>query len=480
MPKQKILIIDDEPGSIEAFRVILKDDYEVLYTTSAEEGLKIIADEDIQLVLLDIIMPDMDGITVLHKIREKDSNLTVVMVTATRSIKTAVEAMKLGAFDYVTKPFEVNEARLIVKKAMQSRALFQELEYLRAELKQRYGFGNIIGKSKAVREIFRIVGKVAPTKSTVLITGESGTGKELVARAVHFTSPRRDKPFVVVQCAAIPETLMESELFGYEKGAFTDATARKLGKFELAHQGTLFLDEIGEMSPAIQAKILRALEQQEITRLGGTKPINVDVRLVVATNRDLKKAVKDGTFREDLYYRINVVPIALAPLRERKEDIPLLANYFLDKYSKEISSKVKEISPEALEALCNYPWPGNVRELENIIERVLTLASRRTILPEDLSRDIREGPEPDASIHQEHAGRPSQVKAAANAQEYQSQALPLPQAMEKVEKEMILKALDKNNWSLAEAAQQLGISRRVLKYKMNSLGIEGKKVLDSE
>ena len=460
MPRQKILIIDDEPGSIEAFRIILKDDYEVISTTNPEEGLKLIKEDDIQLVLLDIIMPEMDGITALHKIREMDTNLCVIMVTATKSIKTAVEAMKLGAFDYLTKPFEVNEARLIVQKAMQSRTLLQELQYLRAELKQRYGFGNIIGKSKAVKEIFRTLSKVAPTKSTVLITGESGTGKELVARAVHFTSPRKEKPFVVVQCAAIPEALMENELFGHEKGAFTDATSRKPGKFELAHEGSLFLDEIGEMSPAIQAKILRALEQQEINRVGGAKSINVDVRLIAATNRDLKKLLSQGSFREDLYYRINVVPMVLAPLRERKEDIPLLTNYFLDKYSKEINPKVKEISSEALEALSNYGWPGNIRELENIIERVLTLATRRTIILEDLPGDIRQGP---------------QVSVPAGSQEpLSTQALPLPQAVEKLEREMVVRALEGANWAISETAKKLGISRRVLKYKMDSLGIKAR------
>ena len=462
MPKRKILVIDDELGSIEAFRIILKDDYEVVSTTSAEEGLKIIKEDDVQLVLLDIVMPEMDGITVLRKIREIDSSLTVIMVTATKSIKTAVEAMKLGAFDYVTKPFEVNEAKLVVEKAMQSRALLKELEYLRAELKQRYGVGKIIGKSKAIKEIFRTVNRVAPTKSTTLITGETGTGKELVARAVHFTSPRKDKPFVTVQCAAIPETLMESELFGHEKGAFTDATSRKLGKFELAHEGTLLLDEIGEMSPAIQAKILRALDQQEINRVGGTKPINVDVRLIAATNRDLKKAVSEGTFRKDLYYRINVVPIVLAPLRQRKEDIPLLASYFLDKYTKEINPKVKEISTEALQALCDYPWPGNIRELENIIERVLTLANHSTIHPEDLPSDIRKGSKEDGQDIM------------------QGQALPLSQAVERLEKEIITKALEQTNWALSETSKKLGITRRVLKYKMDSLGIKGKQVLDSE
>ncbi|MCQ9208858.1 MAG: sigma-54 dependent transcriptional regulator [Omnitrophica bacterium] len=457
MPKRKILIIDDEPGSIEAFRIILKDDYEILSTNSAAEGLRIIARDDVQLVLLDIVMPEMDGIEVLRKIRERDNSLTVIMVTATKSIKTAVEAMKLGAFDYLSKPFEVNEAKLIVSKAMQSRALLQELEYLRAELKQRYGIGNIIGKSKAIKEVFQTLNKVAPTKSTVLITGESGTGKELIAQAIHFTSPRKDKPIVVVQCAAIPETLMESELFGHEKGSFTDATSRKLGKFELADEGTLFLDEIGEMSPAVQAKILRALEEQEITRVGGTKLVSVDIRLIAATNLDLKKAVAEGTFRKDLYYRINVVPIALAPLRERKEDIALLANYFLDKHGKEINPKVKEISLEALEALTNYSWPGNIRELENIIERILTLTSRSRVLPEDLPRDIRE---------------PGSQDTAAGS--VASEGLPLSEAVERLEKEMILKAIEKTSGMLSETAKQLGVTRRVLSYKMESLGIKGK------
>jgi len=456
MPKQKVLIIDDELGSIEAFRLILKDNYEVISTTSPQEGLNIVAQDNIQLVLLDVVMPDMDGITVLHKIREIDSNLTVIMVTATKGIKAAVEAMKLGAFDYLSKPFEINEARLIVEKALQNRCLFQELKYLRAELKQKYGLVNIIGKSRAVKEIFQTLKKVAPTKSTVLITGESGVGKELVARALHFSSPRKARPFVVVQCAAIPETLLESELFGHEKGAFTDAISRTPGKFELADEGSLFLDEIGEMSPAIQAKILRALEQQEITRVGGSKPIKVDVRLAAATNRDLTKAVEDGTFRKDLYYRINVVPIRIAPLRERKEDVPLLANYFLEKYSKEINPKVKEISAEALNALSNYPWPGNVRELENIIERVLTLTNRRTIIAEDLPADFRQGPKIGASVGEE--------------------ALSLSEAVERLEKEMISGALGKTNWALAKTAKELGISSRVLKYKMDSLGIKGKQL----
>lgn len=467
MPKQRILIIDDEMGSLEAFRQILKDDYEVLCATSAKEGLKIISEDNIQLVLLDIVMPEMDGIAALHKIREMDEAITVIMITATKSIKSAVEAMKLGAFDYISKPFELNEASLVVHKAMQSRALLQELEYLRGEFKKRYGLSNMVGKSKAMQKALSLMEKVAATKSTVLITGESGTGKELMARAIHFTSPRKDKPFVVVQCAAIPETLMESELFGYEKGAFTDATSRKLGKFELANGGSLFLDEIGEMSSGIQAKILRALEQQETTHVGGNKPINVDVRLIVATNRDLKKAVKEGAFRKDLYYRINVVPIPLAPLRERKEDIPLLASHFLDKYSKEMNSKAKTIAPEALVALGAYSWPGNVRELENIIERVLTLANRETILVEDLPMDIRGSkaePAPTASV-----GAEGGILNALGGE-----TLSLSQAVERVEKDMITRALDKANWVLTKAAQDLGVTRRVLKYKIDTLGIKGK------
>jgi DNA-binding NtrC family response regulator len=460
--RQKILIVDDEPGSIEAFRIILKNDYDVLCATSAEEGLKLISEQDIQLVLLDIIMPNMDGLTVLRKIRDMDSGLSVVMVTATKSIKSAVEAMKLGAFDYITKPFEVNEARLVVQNVMRSRALLHELTYLREELRHKYGFGHIIGKSKAIKEIFRTLNKVAPTKSTVLITGESGTGKELIARAIHFTTSRKNRPFVVVQSAAIPETLLETELFGHEKGAFTDATARKPGKFELAHEGTLFLDEIGEMSLAIQAKILRALEQREITRVGGTKPLNVDVRLIAATNRDLKKAVKEGTFRKDLYYRINVVPIVLPPLRERQGDIPLLANYFLDKCRKKLNPLVRDISPEAMELLVNYSWPGNVRELENIIERALTLTGNTTIFPADLPRDIYET---------------SQVNTQPLIQ---GETLSLPQAVERLERNMVIKALEKNNWVIVDTADSLGVSPRVLKYKMRALEIKVKKTLVSK
>ncbi|MFC1631472.1 sigma-54 interaction domain-containing protein, partial [Candidatus Omnitrophota bacterium] len=310
--------------------------------------------------------------------------------------------------------------------------------------------------------------KVAPTKSAVLITGESGTGKELVARAIHFTGARKDKPFVAVQCAAIPETLMESELFGHEKGSFTDATSRQLGKFELANQGTLFLDEIGEMNPAIQAKMLRVLEQQEITRVGGAKTIAIDVRVVAATNRDLKKAIQEGSFREDLYYRLNVVPITLPTLRERKEDIPLLANYFLDKYSKELNSKVKAISPEAQEVLDSYPWPGNVRELENIIERVLTLATHSNILPEDLPGDLRAG----------NQGA-DQVQAQSTATTASS-GVTLPQAVQDLEKELIVRALNDTDWEVNPAADKLGVTRRILKYKMDTLGIKAKKVLDSE
>ncbi|MFH1245706.1 MAG: sigma-54 dependent transcriptional regulator [Candidatus Omnitrophota bacterium] len=464
MQKQKILVIDDEPGSGEAFRIILKDDYEVVCAHNGKDGLKIIQEDHIQLVLLDIIMPEMDGLAVLHKIREIDQNLTVVMVTATKSIKSAVEAMKLGAFDYISKPFEVNEAKLVVNKAMQNRVLLQELEYLRAELLNKYGIENIVGKSKAVTSIFQIIKKVAPTKSTVLITGESGTGKELVARAIHYSGPRGNKPFIVMQCAAIPETLMESELFGHEKGAFTDASCRKMGKLESAHLGTLFLDEIGEMIPSIQAKVLRALEQQEFTRVGGEKPVNIDVRLIAATNRDLKKAVKEGAFREDLYYRLNVVPIELSPLRERKEDIPLLVKFFLEKYKKEICTKAEKFSPEVINILTDYSWPGNIRELENMVERILTLTNHSIIQPEDLPSYI--------------SAKTEQLSGAACS--FTGEEITLPAAVNKLEKTMIIQALDKTDWVLSQAARQLGLTQRILKYKMDNLGIQGKKVLVPE
>jgi len=351
--KKSILVVDDEIGTRESLKMILKTDYQVFLAKDAEETFQQLETQPFDLILLDIILPDMDGLRVLEKIKQKDPEQMVIMITATKTIKTVVEAMKLGAYDYVTKPFDVDELRLIISRALSTQALKEENQRLWREIDRSFGFDNIIGKSKVMRDIFKIVHQVANTRSTVLIMGESGTGKELIARAIHYHSPRKNHPFVTINCAAIPDTLIESELFGHEKGAFTNAIERKLGRFEIAHQGTLFLDEIGELSLMTQAKILRFLEEKEFNRVGGSKTIKVDVRLIAATNKDLPQQVKRGEFREDLFFRINVVPILLPPLRERKEDIPLLIEHFIKKFNSENQKNVKGITPEALQALMN-------------------------------------------------------------------------------------------------------------------------------
>src|SRR5512136_852183 len=357
---RSVLIVDDEVGARESLKMILKRDYEVFLARDAEEGLLQVKVHSPDVILLDIILPDLDGLKVLEKIKQKEPDVIVIMITATRTVKTAVEAMKLGAYDYVTKPFDTEELSLIIRRALSTQALEKEVRYLREEIDKSCGFGNIVGKSKVMEDVFKIVRQIADSKSTVLIMGESGTGKELISRAIHYNSNRRNFPFVTINCAAIPETLIESELFGHEKGAFTNAIEKKLGRFEIAHRGTLFLDEIGELSLATQAKILRFLEEREFNRVGGSKTIKVDVRLITATNKDLNQMIKKGGFREDLYYRINVVPILIPPLRERKEDIPLLIDHFVGKFGAENNKNIKGVSKEALEVMIEYEWPGNI------------------------------------------------------------------------------------------------------------------------
>jgi Nif-specific regulatory protein len=452
--KKTILVVDDEIGTRESLKMILKSDYQVFLAKNAEETFQQLETQPFELILLDIILPDMDGLRVLEKIKQKDPEQMVIMITATKTIKTAVEAMKLGAYDYVTKPFDVDELRLIISRALSTQALKEENQRLWMEIDRSFGFDNIIGKSKVMRDIFKIVHQVANTRSTVLIMGESGTGKELIARAIHYHSPRKNHPFVTINCAAIPDTLIESELFGHEKGAFTNAIERKLGRFEIAHQGTLFLDEIGELSLMTQAKILRFLEEKEFNRVGGSKTIKVDVRLIAATNKDLPQQVKRGEFREDLFYRINVVPILLPPLRERKEDIPLLIEHFIKKFNSENQKNVKGITSEALQALMNYDWPGNVRELENLIERVVALTQNEYIRPEEL-------PIPFTSISRTNGLKESVL----------SGKLSFIKAEEEFEREIILDALRRTKFVQSHAAELLGISRRILKYKMDKLGI---------
>ena len=452
---RSILVVDDEVGARESIRMILKNDYDVSLAKDAEEAFLRIKEHSPAVVLLDIILPDIDGLKVLEKLKQKDPDLIVIMITATKTVKTAVEAMKLGAYDYVTKPFDVDELRLIISRALSTQALEKEVKYLREEVDKSFGFGNIIGKSKVMKEIFKVVRQIADSKSTVLIMGDSGTGKELISRAVHYNSNRKNFPFVTINCAAIPETLIESELFGHERGAFTNAIEKKLGRFEVANQGTLFLDEIGELSLTTQAKILRFLEEREFNRVGGSKTIKVDVRLICATNKDLSQLLKKGAFREDLYYRINVVPIIIPPLKDRKEDIPILLDHFINKFNDENHKKVKGVSPEALEMMMNYEWPGNVRELENLIERVIALTSNEMIQANELPLSLN-------SISKINGLKESILSGKVS----------FLNAEEEFERGIILDALRKTNFIQSRAAEMLGISRRILKYKMDKLGID--------
>ncbi|MCX5908866.1 MAG: sigma-54 dependent transcriptional regulator, partial [Deltaproteobacteria bacterium] len=385
---RKILIVDDEVSVQNSLRMIFKNDYQVFMAGHAEEALGKIQNEEPDLIFLDIIMPGKDGIEILREIREFQPVTPVIMLTATRTVKTAVEAMKLGAYDYITKPFDIEEIRLAAQKALESRDLKKENLRLQEAVEERYHFDNIIGKAKEMREIFSTIRQISEKNSSVLIHGESGTGKELVARAIHYNSLRKNKPFTAVNCAAIPETLIESELFGHEKGAFTDAQSRRIGHFEMAHEGTLFLDEVSELSLPTQAKILRSLQEREFIRVGGSKTISVDVRLISATNKNLEEMMAQGTFRSDLFYRINVVPLHIPPLRNRKEDIFLLAQHFLDKHA---GPGRKKITPEAMDVLVAYEWPGNVRELENIVERVVVLSKAEVIAMEDLPSALKSG-----------------------------------------------------------------------------------------
>jgi two-component system response regulator AtoC len=454
--KRRVLIVDDEPGVRESLKMTLKGDYEPVAVAAGAEALRFLEEDRADVVLLDVLMPGMDGMQVLERIKGRWGTLPVVMLTATKTIKTAVEAMRLGAFDYVTKPFDVDELRVILEKATRTAALVEEVERLRTEVGQRYSLQNIIGRSPEMQEIFKTVLTVAPLRTTVLITGESGTGKELIAKAIHYQSPRADKPLVTINCATIPETLLESELFGHEKGAFTDAHTRKLGQFELADQGTIFLDEIGEMNPATQAKLLRVLEHGEFIHIGGTRPIQVDVRIVAATNRDLAQAMKESTFRADLFYRLNVVAMHLPPLRQRREDLMLLIRHFTHEKAKEMRMPERTFSQEAVDLLLRYPWPGNVRELENVIERILVLSDRNPLMPEDLPEHIR--------------------RAQANSGSLKEQVLTgqksLGDAVDDFEREIILDALNRVDFNQTRAADLLGTTRRILKYRMDKLSIQ--------
>lgn len=453
--KKRVLLIDDEARVRTSLKMVLEPSYDILQAADAQEGLDVFRKEGPDLVLLDVILPGTDGLAVLQTLRSESKMVPVIMLTGTKSVKTAVDAMKLGAADYLSKPFDVDELRIVIDRALNSLELEREVKQLRSQVVQRYAFHNLIGKSSGMQEIYAKIEQVADSRTTVLITGESGTGKELVAKALHYNSSRRERPFIALNCAALPETLIESELFGHEKGSFTDATARRTGQFEMANTGTLFLDEIGDLSPVTQAKLLRVLQEREFTRIGGVQPIKVDVRIVAATNKNLDELVRKGQFREDLYYRINVISLYLPPLRDRGEDIALLGKHFLAKRVEEEKRPHIEFSKDALELLVRYPWPGNVRELENIVEQAFIWSNNAEhIVPEHLPA-ILKGDVRSASLHDDTiSGR-----------------LSLEKAVMEFEREIILDALKRTNYVQTHAANLLGISRRMLKYRMDSLGI---------
>ncbi len=386
---EKILIIDDEKSILDLLSVVFKKEgYRVRATLSAKKALELLNKEEFGLILTDIKLPEMSGFEILKRVRESKPDIAVVMITAYGNVKQAVEALKAGAFDYVVKPFDVDELKIIVAKALEKKRLQEENILLRKELKEKHSFETVIGKSKKIKQIYSMIEKIAGTDSTILVTGESGTGKELAARAIHSLGPREENRFVSINCGALPENLLESELFGHVEGAFTGAVADKVGLFEVAQRGTLFLDEVGEMAPWTQVKLLRTLQDKKIRRVGGTEEAAIDVRIIAATNQDLKKKISEGKFREDLFYRLNVISFEMPPLRERKEDVPLFVNHFLKKYSMEIGKSMKRITPDVMKLFESYPWPGNIRELENVIERTVAIEDRETITLDSLPDEL--------------------------------------------------------------------------------------------
>ena len=463
MSQPLLLVVDDEAGVRQSLQMIFNKSFRVLEASSADEAVQKVAAEKPDIVLLDIVMPGSDGLAILKQLKSLQPDGQVIMLTALNTARTAFTAKGTGAFDYVTKPFDVEELRMRVDHAMEKIQLSRELERLKEEVGRKYGIDHVIGKSKPIVDVFKAVSMVAAKKSTVLITGESGTGKELIARAIHYNSDRRAKPFVVVNCAALPDTLIESELFGYEKGAFTNASQKKIGRFELAHGGTLFLDEIGELNLGTQAKFLRAIEQETFTRLGGTDEIKVDVRVIAASNRDLETMAKAGEFRADLFYRLNVVGLFLAPLRERPEDIPLLLDHFLRLKAQEHSIAPKTLSPEVIDFFMSYYWPGNVRELENLIERLTILTPHETIMLRDLPVSMR-----------------STDQTATLKEDVLSGSRPLSEAVDEFERELIVKALQRTGFNQTKAAALLGTSRRILKYRIEKLKISDPNDTDEE
>ena len=459
-----ILIVDDEPNYLIVMSELLRDEgFEVFTASNGREGLQAVKDVDLDLVITDMQMPEMDGMQLLNHVKTLNRELPVIMITAYAQVEKAVAAMQAGAFSYLAKPFSNDELIVTIQKAAQHYSLVRENTRLRNEIRGKSGFSGMVGKNPRMLQVYELIEKVAPTPAPVLISGESGTGKELVAKAIHMNSPREDKAFITVNCAALAENLLESELFGHEKGAFTGAVAMRKGRFELADGGTIFLDEVGEIPLALQAKLLRALQERSFERVGGTKTLTVDVRIISASNRDLKEEVMQGRFREDLFYRLNVIHVTLPALRERMDDMPLLVDFFIDKFSQKLQKKNLIITKEALRLLMTLPWEGNVRELENTIERAAILCNGNCIeaedvQPESVNMDNQAAWSRDLDLHQI-------IPESAS----------LNDVLYAVEEKMLVEALEDANFVQARAADHLGITKSLLQYKMKKYGIKKKK-----
>jgi len=453
MKTGNVLVVDDEKSQRNIVKTILQSaGYAVEDAANAHQAFELYRTGDFDVVLTDLKLPDTDGLSIVDQLFKIQPHGCLIIMTAHGSIDSAVEAMKKGAFDYLTKPLDRDQILIVLKRALEKVQLLKENRLLQQQLEERFSLDNIIGHHNQMQGIFQIIKKISTSDVTVLIYGESGTGKEIIARAIHFNSQRKHKPFMAINCAAIPEPLIDSELFGYEKGAFTGAAMRRIGLFEAADKGTLFLDEIGDLSLALQAKILRTLQEREIRRLGGREQIKIDVRVVAATNKQLEAEIRRGNFREDLFYRLNVMTIQIPPLRERNTDIPALVEHFIQKYSRKVGNAVKKISHQALRFLMEYPWPGNVRQLESVIERVILLCETDCIELEDLPSEIKTKPVPITGLD-----------------------LQLPVegfSLEEFERELIIKTMEKNQWVIAKAAKQLGLSYKTLQYRLDKFQVK--------
>lgn len=457
MSANHILIVDDEKNYLLVLEALLKDEgYKVTALNDPETALTFLEDSEVDVVITDMKMPKITGQELLAYVKRRWPHIPILIMTAFSSVENAVETMRYGAFNYIAKPFSNDELLLSIKNATELANVHRQYRLLHKNLEERYGKHQIVGRSNAIKNMMDLVNRAAPSKTTVLITGESGTGKELVARAIHFSSPRSQEAFISVNCMALNPTLLESELFGHEKGSFTGAIAMRRGRFEQAHKGTLFLDEVGELTPELQIKLLRVLQERKFERVGGTEEIEVDIRIVAATNQNLQSIVQNGTFREDLYYRLNVVHIPLPPLRERREDIPLLVAHFTEKTALENDIKPKKFTTEALNYLTGYEWPGNIRQLQNVVERCLVLVAHEKIMLEDLPAEIKD--------------EEAQFKSAVDLLPVQ---LDLANTLEKIEAALIRRALVRANFTQVKAAELLGISKSLMQYKLKKYNITG-------